>query len=239
MAVDENTQFALGNFVSPLTASTTNSLLQDADPALYGAIAFYQAMLQTHLGARWNAEVSRCGLPGLVGKISSATFPFDVSVHLQDMQTQPPWLAVYRTTETADEGDARNWYRVPATWGLQYVLPPLSAAQTAQLGPILRAVSSVLIDRTEMGYDPTYLSGAYVWRDLCGMQETGIKRVTYGYLENPKTNLLFPTIQGELKAIERRGSVPGLSTFTGGDSAIGLDQTNGVAPNFINTSSHS
>lgn len=69
--------FRVGNFTSPLTASTTNSLLEDADPALQASLDFYAAVLAIHLGARFDAAVVAAERPELVGKIVSQKIPYN------------------------------------------------------------------------------------------------------------------------------------------------------------------
>ncbi|WP_437489458.1 hypothetical protein WME75_10750 [Sorangium sp. So ce1014] len=204
--------FRIGQFTSPLTSATTNSLLQDADPALHTVLAYYQAVLTTHLGARFDAEVTRAELPDLSGRISTLAIPYDPLPFLTQAQLTPPFLALFVVSERPSEKTS-NWYHLEETWKLQWVLPPLGPAQYLQLYPFLRAVAKVILDRTEQGYDPTYQSGALVF-NLAGIEEIQISEARYGSLQSLNTELFFPTVEMDLTVFERRMDAPGVENLT-------------------------
>jgi hypothetical protein len=231
--VSDYSSFTLGTFFSPLTSSTAHSLLLDADPALAAALAFYQAVIAIHLGARFDAEVARAGLPTLAGKITALATPRDPLPYLQQAQLTPPLLALYPATDTPSE-KTRNWYHVEGDWKLLYVLPPLTAAQDMQLGPILRAIFKVVQDRTELGYDPAYQSGALVL-GAAGVEQIAVKQARYGNIQGLSSNLFFPSVEIDLVVYERKNATPGLSTAAGLDGTAAITDPAGAnAINVVN-----
>jgi hypothetical protein len=226
--VSDAQNFQVGQFVSPLTSSTANALLQDADPALYQAIRFYQAVLSIHLGARFDAEVTKAGLTQYVGKISTLAVPFDPLPYLNQAGWQPPILALFTVGEKITDR-TRAWYQVEADWKLQWILPPLTADQFNALYPILRAAGKVITDRTVLGYDPSYLSGS----DFCqlgGIEQLDLGPVRYGSIQGLDTKLFFPTVEYEMTAFERRETTPLLVTLAGTDGTIQVTDENGLNP---------
>ena len=45
-------------YARPLTSSTANTLLRDADPAVYYALEFFAQVIRTHIGTRLLAEAT-------------------------------------------------------------------------------------------------------------------------------------------------------------------------------------
>lgn len=224
-------RFQVGQFVSPLVAATTNSLLADADPALAVTLAYYQACIATHLGARWDAEVTKAGLPTLAGAMTTLAIPYDPIPYLSSAMLQPPFLALYTATEESEEL-TRGWYHVKSEWKLLYVLPPLTPAQYLELYPFLRAVAKVVRDRTEQGFEPTYQAGAR-FAVAAGLESIRLGAARYGNIAGATTNLFFPTLDLDITVTERRMTTPGLDTLTGIDGNVQVVDTNGtddVAP---------
>lgn len=224
----EYSGFQIGAFVSPLTAATTNSLLQDADPALFAALNYFQAVLQVHLGARFDAEVTKAGLASLAGKVSSLAIPYDPMPHLQQAQLEPPFLALYTPRERPTE-KTRNWYHVEADMKLLWCLPPLSPAQYLQLYPMLRAVAKVVLDRNEQGHDPAYLSDARFCQ-LGGIEAIAIIETRYGTIQGPRTELFFPCVEMDLQVFERRMTAPGVGPLVGFDGTVSSTDPQGANP---------
>jgi len=214
----EYTGFKMGGFISPLVAATTNPLLQDADPALNALSAFYQAILITHLGARFDAEVTKAGLPEMVGGISRTFYPYNPVPYLAQVQTELPLMALFVTNEDI-VGRTVNIYQSVGTWAFQWVLPPLSAAQCEQLHPILRAVAKVITVKTLQGYDTEYLGGAEVCA-LGGISKIEVGGIRFGTMNPPTTNLFFPTVEIELIVTESKNETPGLLDFAGLDGTV-------------------
>lgn len=220
--------FKLGAFTAPLTSSTSQSVLHDADPALEALLAFIKAMLVQHLGARFDAEVNACGLSGLAGKIATVAVPFDPIPYLAQSQLAPPLLAVFVVDEEWTE-HTRHRHRVDATFKILWCLPPLTTAQQTKLGPLRRAVSRVLVDRIEQGADPAYQSGAQVF-GAAGISEIRVTSARYGNIENGlRTELFFPAVELELVVVERR-EAPSVQALDGIDGSVAVADQSGQTP---------
>lgn len=215
-----NTQFQVGGTVFPLPASTAHDILVDADPALAAALAFYKSVLNTHLGARWDAEVAAVGLPALVGKLTGTVVPYDPIPYLTQAQLTPPLLACYVGEDGWGEL-TRHRYRADGDWRLLWVLPPLTAAQHLRLSPFLRAAAKVIADRTAYGYDEAHAAGARVWASA-GVDAVEVVRTRYGAVQalRDKTTLFFPAVEVELTVHEGRETSPGAEPLTGIDGLL-------------------
>lgn len=213
----ETAGFQCGATVYPLTAATTNSLLADVDPALDLLLKFFAAVLSIHLGARWDAEMVKAGLPDLVGKISTLQVPYDPLPFLGTTQIIPPLLALYPVTDTPQE-HTRHWYRIDGSLKLLWVLPPLSAAQFLQLYPFLRAATKVIVDRVEQGFDPAYNGGQL--DENSAIMEISIDRASYGSVPQLRTELHFPCVEINIAVQERRMPAPGQSVLRGVDTTV-------------------
>ena len=208
--------FQVGNFVGPLTASTSNSLLQDADPALYYTLDYFKTMIQTYMGARFDAEMTRVGLTEYVGQASSTALPYDPIPFLQSSGVKPPFLALFPVSDRPEER-TRHWYHVIQTWRFLYVLPSMDSAQYAQLYSLLRAVGKVVQDRLENTLDPAWQSGT-PFAQLGGISEIRMDEVDYGSIERLETNLFFPALTATLTVKEQRAATPNLQNFV--DAAV-------------------
>jgi hypothetical protein len=208
--------FQVGAFVSPLTSSTANSLLADADPALYGLIDYYQAVLLIHLGARFDAEVAGAGLVLNAGAISAVAVPYDPAHNLQEQQLVPPLLAVFVESEKTDD-KTRQRYHLEAKVKVQWVLPPLSPAQYLKLYPMLRAVAKVLVDRSVQGFDPSYESAEAVFA-ASGIEQLDLDTIDYGHLQIG--NLFFPCVELGLTVYECKMDTPAQPALAGVDTEV-------------------
>ena len=225
----EQQYFQFGNLVSPLPSATTNALLQDADPALWAVLGYYQAVLQIHLGARFDAEMTKAGLSQFVGKCSSRALWCDPAPFLAQAQLTPPFLAVFRASDERSER-TRNWVETDDAWKALWVLPPFTLDQHLALSPFLHAAGKALLDRTELGYDPSYQSGATVC-SLGGISRIDVKRIAYGNMPTAG-DLFFPTIELELHVEELKqpcASPPATrNPFTGTDVTVTTTDTTGT-----------
>lgn len=154
-------RFRHGAVSFPLAVATTNGLLRDADPALYYALEFYTAVINAHLSTRLAAEAALISYSGLTAAVKSA-LPYNPGPFLTESQTAFPVLALYRGTEQHNERTL-SWRMTSSEWVLSYVLPPLNAMQAERLAPALNAVKVIVENRTEVGFDPNYASGAKVF----------------------------------------------------------------------------
>lgn len=195
-------------FPLPLGSVSGNTMLRDADPALYYALGYFASVLQTYIGPRLVADAA--GILGGPNALKSAVayqLPYDPQAYLQEQQlAQFPLLAVWR------ERGKFKWQSVARdsnedTWKIVYVLPPLTSSQREKLGPILAAVPKVLLNRIENMRDPGYLAGAEVWK-LAGVQEIALVDDSWGSYDLPSSNLVFPAWMGSLYVAERENPMP-------------------------------
>lgn len=223
MAADYQ-NFGYGAVQFPLTTSLANTLLQDADPAVATTLAYFQSVLTTHMGARLIAQaqagVTTQNQAPITGAIAS-TISFDPAPYLQEAQFAFPLLAVYRINAEYEDRTV-TWPHEMATWGVQYVLPPLSPGQLRQLGPILSAVPKILHNRIENMFDPSYSSGLKVWA-AAGIESMHLRTGARGRYESGG-NLVFPMWSGTLLVKER------VSTATSSFGALtGIDYAEDLA----------
>jgi hypothetical protein len=216
--------FVQGGSTYPLTTSTTNSLLLDADPSLYYVLDYFQSVLNTYLAPRFAAELARAPALTLITQLVQAVAPYDVSPYLTQMQQSFPLLSVYRNTSKF-VWRAQSWMRDDSTWTVEYILPPLSPAQVERLRPILRSIEAVLLDRIENTFDPAYRSGVSPWA-LAGLEEIVLQEAQHGFYAGDG-NLVFPSWKATLLVKERQmPPVAGaFGTFSGTDTEIDLAST--------------
>lgn len=217
--------FRVGNFVGPLTADTTNPLLQDADPALYWTLDYFKSMIQTYLGARWDAQMTLVGLTQYVGKASTAALSFDPLPFLQVSGVQPPILALFPVKDRPAEL-TRAWYHVVQEWKLLWILPPMDAAQFNQLSSLLRAAGKILQDRIENTLDPSWQSGT-PFAQLGGIEEIRMEEIGYGQVPDLSTNLFLPTLFATLQVKERRGVIDGIEDLEGASATVAVQDADG------------
>ena len=203
MAYLEDGYFKIGAVESPLTSSTANSLLQDADPALYQMLLYYQGIFDLHIIPRWNTEIARAGLSGLDGYLPNELLPYDPwRTGLGPQNTwRAPLLAIYPVSSTYKFLTV-PWFELHRQMELLFSLPPLSSEQYEYLHPFLQFVERVIVDRTLSGFDSNYNNGQLVWSDA-GIEKITVNNSSYGNIA-AKTNLHFPTLTMSITVIERR-----------------------------------
>ena len=213
--------FNYGGLSFPLATPSANTLLQDADPAIYWALDYLSTMLATHIGARLVAEAAACGASEITAAVRS-TVPFDPARVLTSQQFKLPMLAVYRIRDRYQRITAA-WSHEEATWGVTYVLPPLRDDQLERLWPIVHAAAIVLHNRTEQGHDPAYRSNALVWSDLAHVERIGVTGGSFGGYD-VTDQLCMPAWTGEIVCREREMPPTDLPPLDGVDGAIDLAQ---------------
>lgn len=210
-----------GGATYPLASATTNSLLQDADPALYYSIAYFQSVLSTYLNARIVAECAKSPAITQIASVVNSVVPYDPAAYLTERQTGFPMLAVYRTRDLKFEDRTIGYPHRVGEWMIQYVLPPLNAGQMERVGSILKAVGDVLHDRIETIFDPSFLAGAQVWK-LAGIESIVLLSADFGRYE-AGGDLTFPCWKAKLEVKERiSANASTLALFTGADVATDL-----------------
>jgi len=211
-----------GSVAYPLTASLTNTLLHDADPAIDKALAYYSAVLNAYMGGRFVAAAAEQGYA--FASAVQQTIPLEPSPFLASTEFRFPLLACWRSSETYAEWTSA-FETDTATWELSYVLPPLpSARQTLALVPILRAVARIISRCTSMGADPNYNSGELVWA-ACGVQRARVLGVRYaGYEPIDTNNRFFRAVNIKLEMLERDFYPDGsFQDWDGADASVNFE----------------
>lgn len=226
MADYEQFKWGIREFPLPAVANPAKVV---CNPGVAGALDFYTAMFQKHLGPYWDALCPTLGLAEYVGKVVGEKVPYDPGMYGVDATRKLPLLCLYRTQEAIRE-HSRAWTVVDSQWTLQWVLPPCTAAQYLQFSQLLVAARAVVCNATEMGYDPSYLAGDNVWLASLGEGFTiGMQTVEYGHwvVEREKTSLRFPCVTMVLRVTEREQAVPGLLQFVTFDTTVDVRNAEG------------
>lgn len=219
--------FKSGGTTYPITASTTNTLLRDADPALYYATNFIAGVLAIHIGPRLVAEAARTTIAAPIAAAVQYTVSVDPGPNLTDTRFRWPLLAVYRI------GGVRNsrtvvWRHLIAQWGITYVLPPMTMHQAEAIYPIMKSVGDVIDNRITLGFDPAYNNGQKVW-SLAGIEAIEFNREEYGTFAIPNGMQFFLAWRGFLTVTERVSQVAGqFGTFAGADVAEDIKAGDGT-----------
>ena len=115
--------FQYGGVSYPLTSSTANSLLRDADPSLYFALDYFASVISTHVGTRLIAESA--GFPSPITKAVMQVAPMDPAPYLLQQQFQFPLLVAYRVKDSYGRRTV-TWQEDVGEWQVAYILPPLT-----------------------------------------------------------------------------------------------------------------
>ncbi len=214
-----------GGVEYPLTASTEQSLLQSADPALYYALDLFVTVLNIYVKPRLLAQAALEDLrfPSAVEK----TLHFEPTPFLLSDQLVFPLFCLYRS-ETQWTEQNKTSTRSDSVWEWAWVLPPLTPRQIEQLHPILRSVDVVMSTFAIQSFDPEYAAGATL-RDLSGIQRMTAGPVRYGEFERiSEQEKWWKAITGKLLVQEISAIVPeAFKVFTGADIAVDHDDGDG------------
>jgi hypothetical protein len=219
--------FKIGAAEFPLTDSTDNSLLEDADPALYHAALLLASALETYVGDRLLAQAALIGL-NLQGAVVKTVSLDPVEFLLHD-QFKFPLFCLYRTKDTWSDL-AQVGSKSTSTWHFSYVLPPLNPNQQLALHPILRAASVALRRTVTMGWDPAYNDGEKVW-DTYGVQKARLTEATYGGIEKMvgDAGQFYRSLTGTIVVEEREVPLPSaFRTFTGVNADLDVGDGDGT-----------
>jgi hypothetical protein len=196
--------FKYGAVTFPLAVGST-SLLHRADPAIFYLLEFYESVLETHLGARVLAEIAAGGLDQMEAVVGD-TLPLNPEPYLVEEHIRFPLRAAYRKN-TKLQWIGKTKHSVDEV-EVAYVLPPLQAGEAERLMPLLKAVVSVLDNRTEMGFDPAYTpseptgaAGDSFWK-RAGLVSAGVMSASYGGYA-PTDKLYFPAVLLNVEIKER------------------------------------
>lgn len=212
------TTFQYGGTSFPLSTSSVNSTLQDADPALYYALDFFEAVINLHVGDRMLKEAAAAGITNITSAVAYKT-PLDPLPWLLDNQFQWPLLACYRRKGKFGYRTT-NWSHDVSQWGVAYILPPLTQAQAEIMMPFLTAISKTLYNRMEQGFDPNYRAAQKVWT-LAGLEEIDILDHSTGVWLG-KDDIPFMGWQATIQLMERQQPETDLSKLAGVDAAVDL-----------------
>lgn len=199
----EAQNFSYGGVDFPLTPSTANSLLRDADPAVYYALEFFAQVITTHLGPRLLAEATVAGASDITSAVAES-MPIDPEQFLTEEHLKFPLLTLHRESSTYKFITKRR----VATHKLRlaYVLPPLRAAQAERLLPVLHAVGLLIDQKATQGLDPAYTptapvgtAGEFVWSATRAcVAKVQVKESSIGAFQI-SNDLFFPAITMSLE----------------------------------------
>ena len=233
-------QFEVANVLEPLSTSSSNPLLQDADSPIFYALDFFDYVIRTFVGPRLQKSAAAANIQGIQLAVAQK-YPWAPDLEYQSNQFRFPLLAIYR------KSSQYRWRRIGweddlCKFDLFYALPPLTAGQNEAVLPILRAVEMAIRKKTTQGFDPGYtppggFQGQQPWTvSLAGVEEIGFERGHQGTLPISGSNLKFPFLLMEGYFVERDMYVPG-PKFAGGDitgSLVAPDLTS--IPQFLQAS---
>ena len=158
-------KFQLGSVVYPLTDSTANELVKDADPAIHFALQLYSFALKRYVGSRLIAEAKKIDdikIPSAV----EASIAYEPSPFVLSGDIQFPIFCLYRVeTDWAHIG---QHVKSVSTWEWAYVLPPLTPQGIKAIQPILWSVASTMAMFTFFSFDPSFEQGKTL-RTLSGI----------------------------------------------------------------------
>lgn len=193
----------------PLSDTSDNDLLRDADPAVFFALDFFAYVIETYVGDRLMSAVNDAGATR-IKKPVAYQLPYNPEPFLTEQQIAMPLLAIYRKSSTFNLLTASSRQET-GTLDLVYVLPPLDSEQMERVGPILHAIAVAIDNRAHYGSDPGYTPpggtlGATVWHpDVSGVSKMSVVRATYGAFE-PSAELFFPALVLELESRETQAA---------------------------------
>jgi hypothetical protein len=229
----ERSTFKVGGVTFPLVPDGYQDSIIKADPLIYNILQFFKSVIITYTGDFWTHYATKANLTGADGYIISAPIkqlitysPVD---YLQEVQYKFPLLSATRTNETYKE-KTREWYELSYQLQMLYMLPPLTAAQMYHMDSFRSLIRSVILDRLELGYDPSYHNGEQVFK-TAGIDQISFVKSDYLGLDHPiKPNTFFPTIMMTFDVKERKnyveGSFPDLTIINGSTT-----KSDGYAPN--------
>lgn len=212
--------FKHGSVEFPLATGTGNTLLRDADPALFFLLEFYAAVIATHLEDKLLEYA-----PAHIEEAVAETLPLNPEPFLVEAQLRFPLLAAYRKKGRPEYvGSAKLWV---SDLDVVYVLPPLEAGEAMQILPILHAVVAAIDNRTEQGMDPAHTptggaAGDHVW-ETAGVARAEVVDYSTGSYQATE-DLYFPCVILQVRLHEKSDVlVTEFEDFAGANVAIDLE----------------
>jgi hypothetical protein len=240
--------FGVGAELEPLPTALTNSLLRDADPALYYALDYFAYLITTFPGPRLLAQALDPQIGGLtIAKAVAQKYSDAPQQNFLSNQYAFPLLCCYRTHTLTGKFTA-GWGHDRGHIEVVYALPQLTPGQLEKIGPIRKAIASTLREKTMQGFDPGYtppggVAGGVVWA-AAGVERIGwgdpyrdnAEWAYYGHLEGAGEQL-FPCIRMQGFIVERDTYISSGTKFAGGDVNIDLVTPDGAkVSNFVQAS---
>lgn len=214
--------FQFGSTVFPLEVNAT-PIDQIGDPAIYTVLEYLKAMIIKNLGDRWDAEFA--GSADLVGNIISEDANYDPTPYFRQGQYTLPLLALYRTnTEVIEKTVA--YYAHRSTWQLLYIFEPVDVSQVRRVQSFLHLIATVIVDRIEQGYDPSYQNGELIF-STAGISKIKITDFnTHEQAENiVEGNLDYKILMMNFEVEEQEECNPDLSNFEGVDGYVSVSDS--------------
>ena len=221
--------FKYGSISFPLDPDSGNTLLRDADPAIYYGLEFLASVLNSHIGPKLVAEAIEAGAPEITSAVVDS-MPIDPEQFLTAEHLRFPLLTLHRESSSfkfvSQKRIAIHKLRCA------YVLPPLRAAQAERLLPVLHAAALVIDQKCSDGRDddytptlPTGTAGEFIWTtSRAGVAKCEVKDSATGAFQI-SNELFFPAVVLSLEMWEvstvdaTDGTFP---DFEGADGNIGV-----------------
>lgn len=222
--------FANAGATYPLDPASAQTLLRDADPAIFFALDFFSFLITHYVGDRLIAAAKGANFASSIPAAVVQRYPWDPDLELVGNQFKFPLLSIARRVST-HKRKTIGWEDDRSTFDLLYALPPLMGGQAEAVLPILRAVSVVLRHGTTQSFDPAYAPpggnlGDSPWAvPFAGVEEFGFDSSTYGTMPGTGT-LKFPALIMSGYIVERDFRLPG-DAFAGGDITAALGGVDG------------
>lgn len=234
------TQFRVGAVTQPISTTSGNDILLDADPALYYYLDFWTYVIRTYPGPRLLQAAAAAGVS--IASAVAQKYPYDPTPFLKENQFEFPLLCAFRRRGMTGR-ETSGWSHDRGLFELVYSLPPLTAGQARQLLPLLNAVAQAIRYKTTQSFDPGYTPPggslgqaiATPTGGLSGCEAAGFgdpyrdpaEHVEYGNLEGVG-NQLFPTLRMSGYLVERDFYVSDGNTLTGVDVTVDLVAPDGT-----------
>jgi hypothetical protein len=151
-------QAQVGGVVLPLSTTSENSLLRDADPSLFFFLDFIKYVINTYPGPRLVQALQEAGITYASQQINAAVameYPYEPLPEQLENQFQFPLLAAFRgdiKTEQFTVGHETD----STVLTVLYVLPPMDAAGTERILPIFNSIQKALRRKITDAWDPGY-----------------------------------------------------------------------------------
>lgn len=224
MVLGQDQNFSFDSNVYPPLTGTGNTTLKDTDIVSYKILQFFEGIIQTNLGARWNEACTACGMVNTKlqsmrdGYAVGNAVCYPVPSTLQQTDYKFPLLSVYREKEEYRQLST-NHIVIESDFVITWVMPPLANPnQRNSLYPFLSDVSKTLLFYTFQGHDPKFNNGELVWKEA-GFAFALMEGAEYGSYLGQDGKTEYPSVRIKFKVFERdqfvRDNFESLTGFDG------------------------